>query len=89
MGADPGDQVVLARAFADGRVLVTMDTDFGTLVVAEFKPHAGIIRLVVDLPSKQIELCHYVLLNYAKELAGGALVTASIDRVRIRQAGTD
>jgi predicted nuclease of predicted toxin-antitoxin system len=32
LGQDPGDRELLERAAADGRVLVTIDTDFGELV---------------------------------------------------------
>jgi predicted nuclease of predicted toxin-antitoxin system len=43
---DPGDDEVLARAYSERRVLVTLDKDFGELVVVQDRPHAGIIRLV-------------------------------------------
>jgi predicted nuclease of predicted toxin-antitoxin system len=44
--ADPGDEEILARALAEGRVLVTLDKDFGELAVVRELPHAGIVRLV-------------------------------------------
>ena len=43
---DPGDEVILARAAADGRVFVTIDKDFGELAIVRSMAHAGIIRLV-------------------------------------------
>ncbi len=43
---DPGDDEILAHAYQEGRVLVTLDKDFGTLAVLHGKPHVGIIRLV-------------------------------------------
>ena len=43
---DPGDEEVLAKAYAEGRVLVTLDKDFGEWVVVRDRPHAGILRLV-------------------------------------------
>ena len=46
--ADPGDEEVLARALAEGRVLVTLDKDFGELAVVRELPHAGILRLVAQ-----------------------------------------
>ena len=37
LGADPGDRALLERAAADGRILVTIDTDFGELVCCNEK----------------------------------------------------
>jgi predicted nuclease of predicted toxin-antitoxin system len=41
---DPGDEEILARAHAEGRILVTLDKDFGELAIvrgicSENKPH--------------------------------------------------
>ena len=44
--ADPGDEEILAQAHAEGRVLVTLDKDFGELAIVRGRPHAGIVRLV-------------------------------------------
>jgi len=44
--SDPGDDEILASAHADGRVLVTLDKDFGELAIARGHPHSGIVRLV-------------------------------------------
>lgn len=38
LGPDPGDQALLARAVADTRVLVTIDTDFGEQVYVQALP---------------------------------------------------
>lgn len=43
---DPGDEEILARAFDEHRVLVTLDKDFGELAVVRGLAHAGIVRLV-------------------------------------------
>ena len=40
---DPGDDEALRRAHAEGRVLVTLDKDFGELAVFRGEPHSGII----------------------------------------------
>lgn len=32
-GPDPGDRVILAAALAEGRILVTMDKDFGDILL--------------------------------------------------------
>jgi len=39
------DDEVLAKALEDGRVVVTHDSDFGTLAVREGRPFVGIINL--------------------------------------------
>jgi predicted nuclease of predicted toxin-antitoxin system len=40
---DPGDGEILARAFAEQRVLITLDKDFGELAVVRGMPHRGIL----------------------------------------------
>ena len=49
---DPGDEELLAEAFADGRVLITLDKDFGALVFAQGASHCGLVRLP-DVPAAQ------------------------------------
>jgi len=88
-GVDPGDEEVLERARADGRVLVTLDKDFGELVVVHGQAHAGIIRLVGLTAQEQGPLAVRVLALYASALEAGALVTAGLHRVRIREAQRD
>ena len=39
------DRSVLRAAYADGRVVLTHDSDFGTLVIAQDEPFIGIIYL--------------------------------------------
>jgi len=83
---DPGDEELLRQAALDGRVLVTLDKDFGELVVVRGAKHVGIVRLV-DFPAKeQGQACARVLARYAAELEKGALVTADPRRVRVRTA---
>lgn len=43
---DPGDDQILQFAVSESRVLVTIDKDFGELVLAQGLPHAGLIRLI-------------------------------------------
>ena len=81
---DPGDEDILDHAYREGRILVTLDKDFGELAIVHNKPHHGILRLV-DLSSKQqAEVCIQVLERYGQELQNGAIVTAEAGRVRIR-----
>jgi predicted nuclease of predicted toxin-antitoxin system len=52
VGGRPGDEEILARAHNDGRVVVTLDKDFGELAIVHGLPHSGILRLV-NLPAKE------------------------------------
>ncbi|MGH7213439.1 MAG: DUF5615 family PIN-like protein [Tepidisphaeraceae bacterium] len=83
LGADPGDVALLALAFGEGRVLITLDADFGELVFHSGYPHRGIVRLL-DVPAKQqAAVACAALASYEAELAGGAVVTAERHRVRV------
>ena len=87
--ADPGDEEILARAFAERQVIVTLDKDFGELAVAFGRPQTGIIRLVDVRHREQAGLCVELLKRYGAKLAQGAIVTAEPGRVRIRSADTE
>lgn len=82
--ADPGDEDILAHATRNGQVIVTLDKDFGELVVAFGRNHAGIIRLVDVRAVDQGPLCIELLGAYGADLAQQALVTAEPGRVRVR-----
>jgi predicted nuclease of predicted toxin-antitoxin system len=82
-GPDPGDEVLLAQALAEGRVLVTLDKDFGALVFARGKSHSGVVRLP-DVPAaRRIALFEKLLAAHEKDLAAGAVLTVRGDRVRV------
>jgi predicted nuclease of predicted toxin-antitoxin system len=84
--ADPGDVEILARATAEGRILVTLDKDFGELAIVQGLAHAGIVRLADLSAREQGPVCVRVLAQHGVELATGAIVTVSPGRVRIRPA---
>lgn len=81
---DPGDFIILARAFAEGRIVITRDKDFGELAVLRGQPHCGIVRLWDTPAHHQLSVCEAVLKQYGTELLNGAIVTASPYRIRIR-----
>lgn len=83
---DPGDEAILARAYREGRVLVTLDKDFGTLAIRQGQPHRGIIRLVNLSTHDQGAVCLRVISDHAADLASGAIITAERTRLRIRLA---
>jgi len=81
---DPGDEEILARAHDEGRILVTLDKDFGDLAVSQAKAHRGIIRLVNIAARRQSLLCAYVLERHSEDLLRGAIVTVEAGRLRVR-----
>ena len=81
---DPGDEEILERAHREGRILVTLDKDFGELAIVYGIPHSGIIRLV-NLGSMQQGLaCLRVIELHRDELTPGTIITAEPNRIRIR-----
>lgn len=83
---DPGDDEIMALAYHEGRILITLDKDFGELAVVRERAHAGIIRLVVMSASQQASACVMVLNRYGIELQSGAIVTVEPGRIRVRPA---
>ena len=81
---DPGDEALLDMAIREGRVLITLDKDFGELAVVRALRHCGIVRLVGFRALEQGEACRKTLERYGQELAGGALLTVEPSRVRVR-----
>lgn len=83
LGPDPGDHALLARAAAEARILVTIDTDFGTLVYVQGLPHAGVVRLP-DVPAAQrIALMGQILARHQDALTAQAIITVRGGRIRI------
>ncbi|MCC9076447.1 DUF5615 family PIN-like protein [Litorilinea aerophila] len=81
---DPGDAEILMLAHREGRILVTLDKDFGELAIVYEQPHAGIVRLV-NLPARQQgPICARVLASHGEALQAGAIVTVESHRLRIR-----
>ncbi len=79
---DPGDAALLRTAVEEDRILVTIDSDFGTLVYLFGAAHAGILRLP-DVPAtERIALVAGLLEKHGTELQG-AMVTLRGGRVRI------
>lgn len=84
--SDPGDEEILKRASNDGKVVVTLDKDFGELTVLRGMRHAGIVRLVGIRANDQGTAAATALQKYAADLGSGAIVTVEASRVRIRPA---
>ena len=86
---DPGDREILQRAHSDGRILVTLDKDFGEIAILEGLPHSGILRLVDISARKQGPTCAEVISRYQAELVPGSMVTVEPGRVRVRPPDQD
>ena len=86
LGPDPGDRVLLELAESDGRVLVTIDTDFGELIHLHDVTHAGLVRLP-DVPAAQrIDLMAELLDRHREALETRSIVTVRGGRIRISRA---
>ncbi|MBD3268082.1 toxin-antitoxin system, toxin component, PIN family protein [bacterium] len=83
---DPGDIEILSIANHEDRILVTLDKDFGELAIVRELPHKGIIRLINLAAKQQAFICSQMIHKYSEELSQGAIVTADLNRVRIRPA---
>ncbi len=70
-------------AAAEGRVLITMDKDFGEFLFVEKAVHCGMVRLP-DVPAVQrIELMEKVLADHTQNLLEQAVITVRGGRIRI------
>jgi predicted nuclease of predicted toxin-antitoxin system len=81
---DPGDEEILAKAHNEGRILVTLDKNFGELAILKGKPHSGILRLVNLSAKQQGIVCLRVIEAYGQVLQSGAIITVEPGRIRIR-----
>jgi predicted nuclease of predicted toxin-antitoxin system len=79
---DPGDAALLALAAGEQRVLVTIDTDFATLVYLGGAAHAGIIRLPDLRTPARIALMAELLARHSEADLAGAIVTVTGNRMR-------
>jgi predicted nuclease of predicted toxin-antitoxin system len=80
------DLAVLAIAFREARVLITLDRHFGKLVFSDGQPHAGVVYL--RLRDEPIEVyrdrLRVVLDQHAQEL--GQFVVVDAQHIRVRES---
>jgi len=81
---DPGDSAILAAAYSERRILITLDKDFGELAIVKGLPHSGIVRLAGFRAAQMAMAIHYVVTRYQDELLAGAIITVDPERIRIR-----
>lgn len=81
------DEAVLDRAVREGRVLLTFDSDYGTLIYRQgIKPPEGVIYLRF-IPASPEEPAEYLLAFFEQPGVSifGLLTVAERDRVRQRR----
>ncbi|HEY4527821.1 MAG TPA: DUF5615 family PIN-like protein [Candidatus Paceibacterota bacterium] len=78
------DETVLRLASEEGRILVTLDRDFGRLVFLKSQRHVGVIfmRLSNETPQNIFSVLLTVLENYGNEIQNKFL-TVSESGIRI------
>ncbi|MCC5850426.1 MAG: DUF5615 family PIN-like protein [Verrucomicrobia bacterium] len=81
---DPGDAQILAKAYSEGRILFTMDKDFGELAILKGLPHSGLVRLQGFTSRELAHTIHTILLSHESHLVKGALIVATPKKLRIR-----
>ena len=85
------DTEVMQRALAEERVLVTTDTDFGTILAltGAAGPSVLLLRGVGDSTPERVTALLTVLPRVDDELSHGAVVVVEEDRYRIRYLPID
>jgi len=82
------DQVVLARARVDNRVLISADTDFGTLLAREGADRPSILLIRRLSGRRATEHAAIILANLdvvTADLDSGAVVVLTDEWVRVRR----
>ena len=80
---DPGDPNVLAAAHTARKVLVTIDRGFGALSVRDGQPHDGMIVIRKTDAIHHAALVLRVLELHSDDLARGAVIIATLERIRV------
>ncbi len=81
---DPGDEAILDVARREGRILVTLDKDFGEIAIVRGLQHSGIVRLVGFRAREQAAAVLRVLALHGEALAAGAIATVRPGQLRLR-----
>jgi len=85
------DPVIMQKARAEDRVLLTSDLDFGDLLAAsgESLPSVVIFRLRSMVPQNVNRHIEMLLKQYAGELEQGVIVSVAEDHIRVRRLPID
>jgi len=77
------DNAILIRAYEEGRVLITVDKDFGDLIFYQRQPSRGVIRLEDARPPVQIRQLRALLDRHLDEIENHFVVVEG-GHIRIR-----
>lgn len=79
------DDEVLTRAFAEDRILLTEDKDFGELVYRLHQPARGIVLLRFDVSDRDLKIPRLrALLEEDVERLPGSFVVLEVNKTRFR-----
>jgi predicted nuclease of predicted toxin-antitoxin system len=79
------DEEILTRAFAEDRIVLTEDKDFGELVYRLRYPARGIILLRFDVSERTLKIPRLrSLLEESAERLPGSFVVLEMDKARFR-----
>lgn len=81
------DEVILSKAIADQRVLITLDGHFGDWAVLPLASHPGVIRVKVNPPTAEnvLQILTALLSGHSAAEFQNQLVIASRGRARWRR----
>lgn len=80
------DDVVMAAALGDDRILVSVDTDFGTLLALTGAPGPSVVllRCVDHRPAAQASLLVANAEVFEEPTGAGFIAVIDLDRIRVR-----
>ena len=84
--ANASDEVLLALAYREGRVLITEGKDFGELVFALRRPHPCIVRLDGLTATEEAAAMRNLIDRQGAAMREGAIIVVTGKRMRIRPA---
>lgn len=87
LGSTPDDVIIAEAAVAD-RVMITADTDFGTLLARSGDAWPSVVTLRSSdqlSPEDQADLVVQALQSVGDDLAAGAIATITPSRLRMRR----
>jgi predicted nuclease of predicted toxin-antitoxin system len=90
--AAAADDDILAQAFDEDRVIISHDTDFGTLLAARRQVKPSFILVRSSDPLTADDVAGLLLANLdavTDDLAAGAIVTFARSRLRVRRLALD
>jgi predicted nuclease of predicted toxin-antitoxin system len=80
------DKEILKWANDDGRILITVDKDFGYYIFYEGQLHRGVVRLPNVAREKRVELIKKVIELHNEDLKAGAVIKITLNKIKIRKA---